>query len=182
MSASKRWWRALSVVLLLVTSAALPGSIRAQTSAVLRIYPASSILSPTQTFNVEVWVEGVEDLYGYTVQISFPAALLQLNSISNGTFLDSGLIIGPVIDNVAGTALLTNTQVNPSTPKDGTGLLLRLDFFVRQNLGEGEIRFLQSDLVEFDTFALIPVELVSGDVSVCEQQICSQVFLPFTVR
>ena len=182
MSASKPWWRALSVLLLLLISVALPEPIRAQTSTTLQIQPASSILSPGEAFHVSVWIDNVEDLYAYTIKLSFPAALLRLNSISNGSFLDSGLIVGPVIDNVAGTAMLTNTQVNPSTPKDGSGVLLELEFVVQESLGEGEINFLQNDLVEFDTYALIPAEVVGASVRVCDQQICNRVFLPFTVH
>ena len=40
----------------------------------------------------------------------------------------------------------------------------------------------ENDLVEFDTYALIPAEVVGASVRVCDQQICNRVFLPFTVH
>ena len=101
-------------------------------------------IQPDAAFEVPVSVRDVEALYAIDIEIQFDPAVLQVEDASPnqegvqvglGTFLDAGLILYNQADNEEGLIRFAMTQLNPSEPKSGEGIVLVL-YFVAQ--GEGE--------------------------------------------
>lgn len=105
----------------------------AQTPLLLRVVPAQEQVVAGQTVDVAVEAVDVQELYAFDVTLTFdPTAVEAVDADPNlpgiqlalGMLLDPGFAIVNDADNVAGTAHLAVTQLNPSTPKSGTGSLL----------------------------------------------------------
>ncbi len=113
----------------LVVLAILPlnGSAAAQTGTMVYVDPELTEVEPGDSFTVEVWVKDVVDLYGFDVVLNYDPAYLDYHSISMGDFLDVGnsLTCGSTS---AGTVQCNNAQINPSTPKNGDGILFSVTF------------------------------------------------------
>lgn len=172
----------LALILLAALLFLSAGKTSAQTPTRVVVDPPLSSVQPGQSFTVRVMVENVSDLWAYDLKLSFPPSLLEVTNMSNGGFLDQGILFGPVLDNNAGTAMLVNTQLSSSLPKSGSGTLATVEFTARQHLGEGDLALTLADLVEGIDYQLIPVEIVHGTVRVCEGGVCARVFLPLIVR
>ena len=85
-----------------------------------------------------------DSLYAVDIEIRFDPAVLQVEDASPnqdgiqvglGTFLDAGLILYNQVDNDQGLIRFAMTQMNPSEPKSGEGVLLVL-YFTTQADGE----------------------------------------------
>jgi hypothetical protein len=90
------------------------------------------------TIAVEVWVEDVVDLYGVDVRLAFDASRLQVVDADPGLpgvqvqprpdFLTPNFVIKREADNEAGVVWYAVTQVNPSPPVSGSGVLFSFTF------------------------------------------------------
>lgn len=137
-----RWVRLLLVTLSL-GAAALAPEARAQTAALVRVSPAASTVLVGQSGTIAIEVVDVTDLYGFDITLRFDPARVQVLDadgsqpgvqVSLGSFLDPGFTLRNQADNAAGTVRFAMTQMNPSTPKSGTGSLVVIQF---QGAGEG---------------------------------------------
>lgn len=140
----------LIVVLTLVLAAA-PETARAQ--AVTRI----GVFGPVtvglgQVVEAPVSVEGAEGLYAVDIELRFDPAAAQAEDADPASpgiqlgiagFLDPGLVLYNEVDNQLGIAHFVMTQVNPSEPKSGSGILLVLYL---KGLQEGESALTVSSL------------------------------------
>lgn len=114
----------LALILLAALLFLSAGKTSAQTPTRVMVDPPLSSVQPGQSFTVKVMVENVSDLWAYDLKLSFPPSLLQVTAMRNGGFLDAGMLLGPTLDNEAGTAQLVNTQMSGSLPKSGSGMLV----------------------------------------------------------
>lgn len=133
--------------------------VRAQGTTTLEISPSVSTTGIGQEITLTVTIEDVTNLYGYDVNLSFDPAIIQVLAVANGTFLAAGSQFQS-IDNVSGTVMLYNTQLNPATPKSGSGDLLTIRI-VGIAEGTSPIGFVWNDLSDRNGF-LIPVSGTSG--------------------
>ena len=172
----------LALILLAALLFLSAGKTSAQTPTHVMVDPPLSSVQQGKSFTVRVMIENVSNLWAYDLKLSFPPSLLQVNAMRNGGFLDAGMLLGPTLDNEAGTAQLVNTQMSGSLPKSGSGTLVELDFTARAALGEGALTILTGDLVDATDYLLIPVELDHGAVRVCDGAVCARVFLPLVTR
>jgi len=116
----------VAVLLLLAPSHAVADGI------VLSIQPVSSTVSVGSTFDVDVNISGVTDLYDYQFDLSFNPAVLQATNVLEGAFLSSGgatYFIPGTIDNTAGNMTFNaDTLLSAISGVSGDGTLAVFDF------------------------------------------------------
>jgi len=91
-------------------------------------------LQAPSAFNINITVDSVENLYNWTLWVSWTPTVLELDSVVEGSFLkDEGAtsFAPPQIDQTAGTLLAANTLAGePLGGVNGSGVLARLTFRV----------------------------------------------------
>jgi hypothetical protein len=82
---------------------------------------------------VAVEVQGVQDLYGVDLALTFDPQVVEVVDADplrpgvqavQGPFLEPGFTAVETADNAAGSLRFVMTQLNPSSPKSGSGTLL----------------------------------------------------------
>jgi hypothetical protein len=173
----------IAVTLLALILAPVPAGAASTTAGTyLAVAPAFS--TACSSGQVAIQVQDVADLYAYDLQLSFTPGIIQVTSVENGSFLDSGLT-PPTngFDNTAGTITWGNAQVNPSEPKSGSGSLIVIHFNV---LVTGKIVVFTIDpvntaLVKWPEASAIPFTAANGSVyTTCQPP--HMVFLPLILR
>ncbi len=96
-----------------------------------------------ETTELDLWVLDVENLYAFDLRFDYDPLKIQINNLQGGDFLEPGFVLINTIDqNEAGFAM---TQLNPSQPKTGSGVLLKINFTVLDT-GACSFKFIRSDL------------------------------------
>lgn len=143
----------ITFVLLAALCAAAPA--RAQEGAQVGVFDDLEIPLETRV-EVPVEVRGVVDLYALDLTIRFDPEILQVEDADPNqagvqpglaTFLDAGMTLFNSVDNGTGTVRFVMSQINPSEPKSGDGILLVL-YFVGKQAGTSELTV---EKVEFST-------------------------------
>ena len=180
------WMRAGICLLmaLMVLGAAQPG--RAQQTAQLSISPQLSTVQVGQTFQVNVNVADVVDLYAFELHVAFPPQLVQVLSVENGGFLTPWITI-PFIDNEAGLARLDVTQGpvppdDPAPPQSGAGTLMLITFQAETNLGEGDLLIAAESILSDINGIPMDYQAQGGSVRVCDGIYCYNLLLPNIIR
>jgi hypothetical protein len=133
---------------LLALSLLLAGSMLAADATVdtwVRILPSGGTFQEGDQIAVEVRIEDVVGLYGADVHLTFDVdhltvldanpSLPGVQVTSSDALLSPDLVIRNEADNQAGTVWYAVTQMNPSLPVTGTGVLFSLSF---QTLSAGD--------------------------------------------
>ena len=162
----------LATILFLGLLCGSVSSAIAQAGAEVGIFEPIEV-QPGTAFQVPVSVRNVEELYAIDIEIQFDPALVQVEDaaanldgvqVGLGTFLDAGLILYNTVDNTEGVIRFAMTQVNPSEPKSGEGVVLVLSL-VSQAEGDTtlEVSFAEASTREGEA---IPLEGVDGEITV----------------
>lgn len=115
----------------------------AQSGAQVGVFD-EQLLAPGARVEVPIEIRGVVDLYAIDIELSFDPAMLSAEDADPsmdgvqpalGTFLDAGLLLYSSIDLETGIVRFVMSQVNPSEPKSGDGILLVL-YLVGKTAGE----------------------------------------------
>jgi len=137
------------VVLLALACASLPWGygVAHANGPVVRVVPASQYLIVGGVTTVDIRIEGVTNLYGADVRLSFDPAKLRVQDanpaiagvqIEVGTFPDPsggrGFVVLNSADNSTGQIAYAVTLLSPAPPVSGSGILARVAF---QAIGEG---------------------------------------------
>ena len=164
-----RWIALLSVIIFLGGQFS-PAS--AQTSAEVGVFQAYEI-QPGARVEIPIEIRNVQDLYAVDLEIHYDPRILtfedanpQMDGIQPalGTFLDAGMVLYNTVDPEAGIIRFVMTQVNPSEPKSGSGVLIVL-YAVGAAEGESTLEVVRADLSTREGVA-IPSELVENSVKV----------------
>ena len=164
-----RWIALLSVIIFLGGQFS-PAS--AQTSAQVGVFQAYEI-QPGARVEIPIEIRNVQDLYAVDLEIHYDPRILtfedanpQMDGIQPalGTFLDAGMVLYNTVDPEAGIIRFVMTQVNPSEPKSGSGVLIVL-YAVGAAEGESTLEVVRADLSTREGVA-IPSELVENSVKV----------------
>ena len=157
----------LSTVLVAVTALlGLYSMAGAQTTVAVSLQPSSTAPYPDDTVTVDVVVaDGVQDLYGAQMQLSFNPAVLQVQDADDvtagvqvqvGPFLAAEVIDTPgpdflmpqnTADNTLGRITFTIAQLNPAPAVDQGGVLATITFLALAQ-GQSALSFL--DLILSD--------------------------------
>ncbi|MCA9941226.1 MAG: hypothetical protein KC418_21445 [Anaerolineales bacterium] len=163
-------WKLMGSLLICLT---LAGLARAQEVAPSPVYvePARKQIVAGETGEVAVMVTDAVDLYGFDVTLSFDPTVVQVVDanpgtpdrieVGFGTFLDSGFEVRNVADNDAGTIRFAMTQINPSSPKSGSGVLLVLTFLGVQSGGSTPLIIADAQLSQ-PRGILVPAAFAEG--------------------
>ncbi len=162
---------------------ALPMAARSQAETIVSVNPLTSNVQPGDSFSVDIWVENVTDLYGFDVTLLFNPAHLQVDSLDLGDFLSSGLG-GEDLDNTTGIINYYNTQMSPSVPKSGSGTLFTVNFtaLTTEVTTSIDIDDSLTELVEYDTYQLIPFTAQDGSVVIGAGSSKILLYLPLIVK
>lgn len=143
------------------------GAVSAQAGAEAGFFEDVEV-PPGQRFEVPVEVRNVADLYAIDIEIRFDPDILQAEDANPnvdgvqpglGTFLDAGLTLFNEIDNEEGLLRFAMSQVNPSEPKSGDGIMLVLTFnALRAGESDLEVSFLEASDRFGDEIVLEPVD------------------------
>ncbi len=165
----------LYVLMALVLTCPTPAL--AQTGTVVRVSPSLINLQPGDTATVEIWVDDVEALYGFAVEIHFDPAKLSAGSTALGDFLDEGWTAFDSVDIVNGIIQYDMVQVNPSEPKSGSGVLMTFTITLLESVSETNLT-IDSILLTDRNGTEIPCGVENGVVRMYE----NAVFLPLVMR
>ena len=146
------------------------GSITA--IATISIAGASTIQG-CETSQVEIWINNVADLYGADVRLSFDPAVLEVVDADAGEpgiqIENGGFLVPPLYtalneaDNAAGTIKYAATQLNPTPPANGCGILAIVTFRAK-TAGSSDLDFTYTKLADRDGNTL-PATPADGSVS-----------------
>jgi hypothetical protein len=109
----------------------------AQSQAVVRIVPQTLKIRVGEVATVDLTVEQVSDLFGAQVHLTFDPAVLEVVDadastegiqVEPGTLPTPDFVVQNIADNQAGTIDYALTQLKPSEPRSGDGLLARVTF------------------------------------------------------
>ena len=111
-----------------------PQSARAQAGAQVGVLEPLTAASATLV-EVPIQVADVTGLYAVDLELTFDPSVVTAEDadpaspgvqLGIGSFLDAGLVLYNEVDNQQGIARFVMTQVNPSEPKSGSGVLVVL--------------------------------------------------------
>ena len=162
------------IILLCLLSLALPAQSAARAQAEMRIGVFEPLTTtPDAVVEVPVRVEGAVELFAVDLEIRFdPAVAIAEDAdpsspgvqMGLANFLDPGLVLYNEVDNGQGVARFVMTQVNPSEPKSGSGILLVL--YLR-GVQAGQSALTVASVLASDRAGLeIPVQGVNATLTV----------------
>jgi hypothetical protein len=129
---------ALLALLLLSPAAGAPA--RAQGIATVRPEPASLALQPGDVAEVAIRLENATDVYGIDVRAAFDPAVVEIVDADpdtagvqmvEGAFPQPDLVALNAADNAAGTLRYVVTQINPTSPANGQGVIFSFQLRAR---------------------------------------------------
>jgi len=154
-------WIVLGVILCLLL-AALPAAAQEQ-PAVVRSDRAVIELAPGQTTTVSVVLTEAREVYGIDVRAAFDPQLVEVVDadparegvqFTPGTFPQPDFLVRNEADNQAGTLRYAITQVNPTEPANGTGVIFTLQLRARADSGTGSFAVTTVEMSDRDGILL----------------------------
>ncbi len=129
-------WRQLAVILFLLLVSVLPAAGQAQ-AATVRSDPAVLEIGQGQVAVLSIVLADARDAYGIDVRAAFDPQLVEVVDadpgsegvqMTPGSFLKPDFVVRNTADNAAGTLRYAVTQVNPTQPANGAGVILTVQF------------------------------------------------------
>ena len=146
----KRWIGLLAIVPILM-GIVMP--VHAQTNAQVGVFQAYEI-QPAARIEIPIEIRNVQDLYAIDLEIHYDPKILTIEDADPqtdgiqpalGTFLDAGMVLYNTVDPQTGVVRFVMTQVNPSEPKSGSGVIIVL-YAVGAAEGESALDVVRADL------------------------------------
>jgi len=128
-----------------------------QPQAVLRVSPSTLEVKVGRQTTIDVEAAQVSDVYGIEIHISFDPSVLEVVDadsseegvqIEPGTFPSPDFVVRNAANNQAGTIDYAATQLPPSEPSDGDGVVARITFLAKRT-ATSEVRFDQFLLADY---------------------------------
>ncbi len=147
----------------------------AQANATLRIEPASQPLDAGGVTTAEIWVTDVTNLAAVDLELRFDPAILNVVDadpgkdgiqIQPGNFLTADFVVKNEANNDSGIVHYTITQVAPTSPVNGGGLLALITFNAMAP-GNSPISFSIAQLAS-GTAQAIAADLQPGEIIVAQ--------------
>ncbi|MBN2551067.1 MAG: hypothetical protein JXB15_18035 [Anaerolineales bacterium] len=155
-------WALINLTLCLALAASLvfyTHGLAQPDATTISLSPTPASLAGCGTVNVDIWVNDVANLYGADVQLTFDPNLLEVvdarpfetgvQILPVSTFLKPDWIIRNVADNTLGTIWYATTQLNPTLPVTGTGIIATITFRAK-NQGTSALHFTYTKLATRD--------------------------------
>jgi len=114
-----------------------------------------------QTFNLDVSISGVTDLFSWGFDLSFDQTLLTANSITEGPFLKSmggtTNYVAGMIDNTTGKISNTADTLTGATGVSGSGVLAIINFTAGATTGISTIGLSKITLTDSNFFPIVNI-------------------------
>lgn len=127
------------------------------------VYLAEGAQTSASKLYLEVRANQVEDLYGVAFDLAYPSNLLSYLRVNEGGFLGSNTSL-EVVEKGAGLLIVGHTRLGPESGRDGSGLLMTLEF-LPVGSGSGSFEFQNAQAFRTNSFPQT-VEFIAGSVSV----------------
>jgi general secretion pathway protein D len=141
-------------------------ALTAAPAATLSIDPSSLTVGVGQSFDLNVDIANVSDLFAFQFDIAFNPAVLSATSVSEGSFLPGGgttAFVPGTIDNTAGKIAVTADALVGMVPGvSGSGVLATLQFSA---IGVGTSPISLSNIILLDS-GFNSIDVTSSDGSV----------------
>lgn len=167
----------------------LAAALEPDATALVRIAPAAVSLNPGQSKTIEVWVDDVEALWGFQIDIQFDPAIIEVSNLTKGSMLSTingefDIVISDIDSDLGMIAFhMYQKRVDDQTPlpRDGSGVLFQFTVRAKETLGETALTFAEITLSDRDSFA-IPSTSQPGTVTITDETLGSTVYLPLVMR
>lgn len=176
----------LGLIFSLVLIMSLPVSAEGQ-AAIVRSDPAVLQISAGQTLTLNVVLVDATSVYGIDVSATFDPQLVEVvdgdpalvgAQFNPGSFPRPDFLVRNEADNQAGTLRYVVTQVNPTEPVSGSGIVFSVQLRAKAASGEGSFTITAVDLTDRDG-ALLAVQPEAGVIRIVSAgQITSTVAAP----
>ena len=137
-------------------------------AATVTIQPPSTPAALGDTIDVGIAIEGVSDLFGWELGVSFDPTILRAAAVTEGEFLSSAgstiFLAGP-INNAAGTISFVSSALTGMIPgESGAGILAHIRF---ETIAYGVAPIQLNDVLLLNSaLANIPADTAPGEVAV----------------
>lgn len=127
----------LFLVSFILTLCATPAALAQSTGAIVRPDPPTFEIGAGQVETINIVLENAKDAYGIEVRAKFDPSIIEVADADPnqdgvqmipGTFIKPDFLVRNTADNQKGTLQYVITQVNPSTPVSGNGIVLSIQF------------------------------------------------------
>lgn len=170
-----------------------PGTEAVAAQTVVRVSPPSQASYVNQTLGLDIYVADVASLYGAEVRLAFNPAVLAVQDadpakpsvqVALGPLLTSGaggyFTVLNTANNVSGTVGVALTQLNPSEPVSGSGVLAHIDMLAKA-AGTSAITISNATLSDRNGMA-IAAAWQGGAISVQTRVMPHHLWLPWVKR
>lgn len=167
------WMRAIVCCLLLFLAAGMVTPASGQAGGAQVGVFQTFVGKPGARLEIPVEVKNVENCYAFDLELRYDPQVLSVEDADPmrdgvqpalGTFLDAGMVLYNTVDAENGIIRFVMSQINPSEPKSGSGVLLVL-YVSGLKEGESVLELTKADLATREG-QLIAAELVSGSVQI----------------
>jgi hypothetical protein len=101
---------------------------------IVKVEPCSSSANLGETFNVNITIEDVANLYGFEIKLSWDPTTLSITGVDVRTGQPDGILNSPVftvVNNITeGRFLYAAVSTTPALPFNGNGTIMRITFNV----------------------------------------------------
>lgn len=127
----------------------------------ITLNPSPVTINGCEIVQVQVWINDVSNLYAADVQLSFDPSVLEVVDFDPGTpgvieLEPGGFLVPPLwtarntADNVAGTIWYAATQLYPTPPAEGSGILFVIRFRAKAGATSSPLHFTYTALSNRD--------------------------------
>ncbi len=173
MKNNTNWIRVIVSCLLVFLAAGLVSPASGQAGgAQVGVFQTYAV-KPGTRLEIPLEIKNVENCYAVDLELRYDPQILSVEDADPlrdgvqpalGTFLDAGMVLYNTVDAENGIIRFVMSQINPSEPKSGSGVLLVL-YVSGLKEGESALELTKADLATREG-QLIPAELVSGSVQI----------------
>jgi len=160
------------IVILIISLTLITVNITSPTGPIVSVDPPTISKKVGMTFDINITVTNVTDLYGWQFNVTFNPSVLNCTDVEEGPFLQQAgttWLLPMTINNDAGFAFFGSTLFPPpSSGASGNGTLATMAFAVTGN-GTSALHFVEHKLNGWDPVDKIPVPIsntaVDGSVT-----------------
>jgi len=178
----KRTYSLLFIIIVILATVVFPVPAFSQAGTVVRVDPAMSMVDQGDAFTVAIRVEDVQDLAAFDVTLHFNPDHLQVTNLVFGGFLGSGSG-GNEFDNEIGLINFYHA-IFSGEPANGSGILFTVYFTAKMVDVDTRVTIdkVLTELVQDETFLLIPYTAQDGSVQIGEGGTEYLNFLPLVIK
>jgi len=173
MEINRFWMKAIVLSVLVVLAAGLASPAFGQSGGAQVGVFQKITAKPDARFEIPIEIKNVENCYAFDVELRYDPQVLSMEDADPmrdgvqpalGTFLDAGMVLYNTVDTENGIIRFVMSQMNPSEPKSGSGVLVVL-YMKGLKEGESALEMTRADLSTREG-QLIPTEMISGSVQI----------------